>query len=301
MKHKKQRVGTVLDYFIGVLMIAILLLITFLLPQVYSAWSDSKGVNQIHVMEREDFSFKKLVEMTFQEKVQQMMESLETKNELRRTLYLTGTEAADKELLEGIREALEITAQYQMLPDLSGYDIENHIVYAEYYNLNGDIAEGEELAFWDIRFSDYETFDLVLRIDAHEFVIYQAELYCGEVTEYLSQLTGNDPIVAETLNGQFAEGCDKYFEVEGYDILTEKSSDEMAIMLGYERGAYAVYRDPCLNGYLNREGIRWGFVPMTVALERGNTVNEWGYRGVVGYFADVYGVDVYEEPMSEIN
>ncbi|MGN0432078.1 MAG: hypothetical protein ACI4EQ_06950 [Lachnospiraceae bacterium] len=301
MKQKNKKQGHVLDYFIGVLMIVILMLITFLLPQLYSAFSDSKDLNQVHVMDREDFSFKKLVEMTTEEKVQQMMEALQSKSELRRTLHLTGTEAADKELLEGVREALEITAQYQMLPDLSAYDIENNIVYADYYNLGGDMEEGKELAFWNIRFSDYQTFDFTLRIDANEFIIYQAELYCIEVTEYLNQFIGDDLTIIETLNGQFAEGCDKYFEAEGYDILTGKWSEEMAIMLGYERGEYAIYKDPCLNGYLKGEGIRWGFVPMTVAFERVNTVNEWGYRGIVGYFEDVYGVDVYEESHSEIN
>lgn len=295
MKSKQQGTGHILDYFIGVLMITILLMMAFLLPQLYSAYSDSNDLKQVHVMEREDFSFKKLVETTIQEKVQQMMEGLSAQTGLKRTLYLAGTEAADKELLEGIREAMELMTQYQMLPDISGYDLENNIVYAEYYNLNGDMEEGEELAFWNIRFSDYETFDVSLRIDAHEYVIYQAELYCMEVTEYLGWLTEGDMAESETLNAQFAEGCDKYFEAEGYDILTDRSAEEMAIRLGYERGEYVIYRTPCLNSYLNCQGIRWGFVPMTVAMEKGNTLNEWGYRGIEGYFYNVYGIDVYEE------
>ena len=301
MKNKKKRHGYILDYFIGILLVTILLLITFLLPELYSAYMDTKDLNRVQVMERENFSFKELVDMTIQDKVQQMMATLDTKNELRRTLYLVGKDAADAELLERLREALDITIQYQMLPNISGYDLENNIVYAEYYNLSDGMAESEEIAFWNIRFSDYQTFDFTFRIDAAGPVIYQAELYCIEVSEYLKQLTGGDVVVAETLNMQFVEGCEKYYEVDGYDILTEKWSEEIAIMFGYERGEYAVYRDPCLNGYLNWEGIRWGFVPMTVALEKGNTVNEWGYRGIVGYYDDVYGADIYEEPVTESN
>lgn len=296
MKNKKKRHGYILDYFISILLVTILVLITFLLPEIYSTFMDTKELNRIQVMEREDFSFRELVDMTIQEKVQQMMAALDSKDGLRRTLYLEGKDAADAELLERLREALDITIQYQMLPDISAYDLENNIVYAEYYNISDGTLDTEEIAFWNIRFSDYQTFDFSFRIDATETVIYQAELYCIEVSEYLKLLTGQDTAVTETLNMQFIEGCEKYFEVEGYDILTSKWLEEIAIMFGYERGEYAVYRDPCLNGYLNWEGIRWGFVPMTVALEKGNTVNEWGYRGIVGYYADVYGADIYEEP-----
>lgn len=301
MKNKRKRHGYILDYFICILLVTILLLITFLLPELYSAFMDTKELNRVQVMEREDFSFKELVDMTIQDKVQQMMAALDSKNELRRSLYLEGKDAADAELLERLREALDITIQYQMLPDISAYDLENNMVYAEYYNLSDGTQDTEEIAFWNIRFSDYQTFDFTFRIDATEAVIYQAEIYCIEVSEYLKKLTGGDVSVTETLNMQFVEGCEKYYEVEGYDILTEKWSEEIAIMFGYERGEYAVYRDPCLNGYLNWEGIRWGFVPMTVALERGNTVNEWGYRGIVGYYEDVYGADIYEEPLTENN
>ena len=73
MKNKKKRHGCILDYFISILLVTILVLITFLLPEIYSTFMDTKELNRIQVMEREDFSFRELVDMTIQEKVQQMM------------------------------------------------------------------------------------------------------------------------------------------------------------------------------------------------------------------------------------
>ena len=109
----------------------------------------------------------------------------------------------------------------------------------------------------------------------------------------------DDKEVTAFLNRQFMDGCNEYFEVEGYDAMTDAAYGEMVLMLGYERGEYAVYRGPCTSSLLGSEGIRWGFVPMTVALERGNAIREWGYQGIETYFLDVYGIVVYEETQTE--
>lgn len=297
MEHKKKN-GGMLDYAIGVLMITILLLATFLLPQVYSVFVDSKDINRIHVVEREDFNFANPVEMTVGEKIQRMMAALDGRGTLQKTLLLSGTEIS-AELMQQIREALEFAAQYKLIPDVSAYDLEHNIVTAEYYSISESATESVENAFWNFRFTDSQTFDLTLRIDAGEYVIYQMELYCAEALEYHTQLMSDDREVTEFLNRQFIEGCEAYFEIEGYDVMTDVAYGEMAIMLGYERGEYAVYRGPCTSSLLESEGIRWGFVPMTVALEKGNVVREWGYQGIAAYFFDVYGIEVYEEKRTE--
>ncbi|MBD5497769.1 MAG: hypothetical protein HDR11_08405 [Lachnospiraceae bacterium] len=297
MKTKKKN-GGMLDYAIGVLMITILLLATFLLPQLYSVIVDSKDLNRIHVVERESFYFANPVEMTVGEKVQKMMEALSGRGTLQRTLYLSGSEISG-ELLQRVREALGFAAKYKLIPDVSAYDLEHNVVTAEYYAISNGATENVENAFWNLRFTDSETFDLTIRIDAKEYVIYQMELYCAEALEYNTQLMSDDKEVVEFLNGQFMDGCNEYFEVEGYEAMTDVAYGEMILMLGYERGEYAVYRGPCTSSLLSSEGIRWGFVPMTVALERGNAIREWGYRGIETYFLDMYGVEVYEDSQTE--
>lgn len=297
METKKKN-GGMLDYAIGVLMITILLLATFLLPQLYSVVVDNKDLNRIHVVERESFSFTNPVEMTVGEKVQRMMAALSGKGTLQRTLYLSGSEISG-ELLQRIRDALEFAAQYKLIPDVSAYDLEHNVVTAEYYSISDSTAENVDNAFWNLRFTDSETFDLTIRVDANEYVIYQVELYCAEALEYNTQLMSDDKEVIEFLNRQFMDGCEEYFEVEGYDAMTDTAYGEMVLMLGYERGEYAVYRGPCTSSLLGSEGIRWGFVPMTVALERDNALREWGYQGIVTYFLDRYGIEVYEERQTE--
>lgn len=300
MKTRKEKSSNLLDYAIGFLMIMILVLATFLMPQAYSVFVDSKDLNQVHALEREDFSFKNPVVTTLYERVQQMMEAFDGNNTMGRTLYLSGTEVTDKEMLEDVREALGIVIQYGLLPDISAYEIEKHVVYAEYYNLSGGTAENTELAFWNIRFSDHETFDLTLRIDAGEYIIYQAELYCVEATEYITQLMSDDKEVAAYLNEQFMASSEAYFEAEGYGALTDVNYGDMVFMLGYERGEYGIYHSPCTNGYLDGEGIRWGFVPMTVALENSGVIREWGYGGVENYYFDLFGVEIYEDSATEM-
>lgn len=302
MNNNSEKRGGVLDYAIGILTITILILATFLMPQGYSAIIDNNDLNMVHVVERESFSFKSPVGLTVRERIQQMMESIVKKGVLKRTLYLNGQEVTDGELLVGVREAMQIAAQYNLLPDISAYDIENNIIYAEYYNLSDSTAENAEstkIAFWNIRFSDYETFDFTFRVDASEYIIYQAELYCGEVADYLTQLMSDDKEVTAFLNGQFIEGCESYLESEGYDVMTDVSYGDMALMLGYERGEYALYRAHCANGYIDGDGIRWGFVPMTIALEKSNAAKDWGYKGIEGYYRDLYHIDIYEEATTE--
>lgn len=299
MKDKREGNNRILDYAIGILMITILLLATFLMPQAYSALVDNKDLNQSHLIERENFSFTSPVEITLNERVQRMMEALEQQSGLKRTLYLNGEEVTDGELLEGVREALEIAVKYDLIPDILSYDIENNVVYAEYYNLSDSTKENTETAFWNLRFSDYKTFDFTIRIDAADFIIYQVELYCQEITEYLSQLTSDDKEVIEWLNTWFMDNSEAYFEGEGYGALSDVSYSQMVFMMGYERGEYALYHATCTNGYLEMEGLRWGFVPMTVAMEGGSNTKEWGYEGIESYYYKLFGIDIYEERRTE--
>lgn len=295
MKNKQEKGNALLDYGIGILSVTILILITFLMPQFYSTIMDRKDLNQPHVVERETFNFRNPISMTVKERVQQMMETMEKREGARPTLYLSGEDVTDGELLEGIREAMRIAAQYNLMPDLSDYDIEKYILYAEYYNMTDSTENSTEIAFWTLRFSDYESFDILLRVDAVDYIIYQAEIYCAEAEAFVMEITSLDLEVVSYQNNLFAEGSEAYFEVEGYDILTDINNYEMLLQMGYERGEYAVYRSTANNGYLDSTGIRWGFVPMTVALERGSGLRDWTYGSIRSYFYLRYDIDVYED------
>lgn len=295
MKNRQEKGNALLDYGIGILSVSILILITFLMPLLFNILMDRNDLNQPHVMERETFNFRNPVSMTVRERVQQMMENLDRREGVRRTFYLTGEDVVDGELLDGIREAMRITAQYNLMPDLSAYDIEHHIIEAEYYNLTDNAEDSTEVAFWNLRFSDYQTFDFLLRVDAVDYIIYQAEFYCAEAEAYVMEITSLDWEVISYQNKLFAEGCEAYFEGEGYDILTELTNYELLLQMGYERGEYTVYRSTANNGHLDTTGMRWGFVPMTVALERGSSLWEWGFGGIESYFFIRYEIDVYED------
>lgn len=289
-KHEKP--GGMLDYTIAVLMIMILILATFLMPQMFSAVVDEKDLNQVHAVERESFSFETLVDMTVGERVQQVMVVINNKNSVRRTLALNDGEVLDRNLYDGLKEAIGIAVLHKLMPDISAYDIESNIVYAEYYNLSDGATENAETGFWTLRFSDYETFDFTFRVDATEYIIYQAELYCAEVTEYIAQITSDDKEVVEFLNNQFMDGCGAYYEAEGYGPLTDLTYGDMVFLMGFERGEYGFYHSPCENASFAAMGIRWGFVPITIALENGSSIKEWGYKGIVDYYKNLYGIDI---------
>lgn len=292
---RRDRNGGMLDYTIAVLMIAILILATFLMPKMFSTLVDSKDLNQVHAVEREEFSFETLVDMTVNERVQQVMTAVTSKNSLRRTLALDDGELLNRELYEGLCEAIDIAVRNKLLPDISSYDIENNIVYAEYFNLSDNNTENAETGFWTLRFSDSETFDFMFRVDAGEYIIYQAELYCAEVTEYIAQITSDDKEVVEFYNRQFMDGCNAYYEAEGCGALTDLTYGDMVFLMGFERGEYGFYHSPCESGAFAATGIRWGFVPITTALENGSSITEWGYKGIVDYYRKLYGIDLENE------
>lgn len=289
---KREKGSSVLDYAIGVLLITIIVLATFLMPQAYSALVDRKDLNKVHAVDREQFSFENPVEIAVSDRVQQMLEALNRKEALRRPLYLKGSEVTDGELLQGIRESMGIAVQYGILPDITGYDIENNIIYAEYYNLSNEGTKGAETGFWNIRFSDYETFDFTFRVDAVNYMIYQTEIYCVEAKEYLNHFGAESRENQANLNREFMEESASYFEAEGYGALTDMAQGEFAFLMGYERGEYGLYHAPCNSSYLEERGIRWGFASMTIALEGGVYTKEWGYKGIRDYYRDMYGVDI---------
>ena len=293
--ENKSRFGGMLDYSIGILMIAILILATFLLPNAYSTFVDNQDLNQIHIVEREDFSFGNPVELVVGEQVQQIMGVLAERSSLRRTLSLTGSEMADTQLIDSVKEALIIAAQYKLLPDLTAYELEKYIVNAEYYNLSDNTTESADAGFWKLRFSDYAAFDFCFYVDAARYIIYQAEVYSPEVTEYVIQLISDDLEVVSFLHNQFMEGCGEYFEAEGYETLTDMTCGDMVFMMGFERGEYAMYHSPAENGFLGEQGIRWGFIPMTAALESGAAAQEWNYMGVVAYYEEMFSIDLSGE------
>lgn len=284
MENNHDRYPRLLDYAIGILTITILTMVTFLMPQVYSALMDKQDLNQVHAIERESFSFDKLIDIRVYERIQQMMEKVSGRTRLRRTFYLAGSEVTDQEFMEGIRESLSIAAQYELIPDVSSYDIENNLVYVEYYNLSDSTTESMETAFWEIHFSDNTSFEFIIWLDANDSILYQAEMYCKETDDLCRYLTSTSGDVVSQLNNTFMEKSESYFEAEGYEAITDVTTGNLFFRMGYERGEYASYRVISNSATLNKTGIRWGFVPMTVALE--------GNSALTGY-----GVENYEEQL----
>lgn len=292
MKQKNEKNGSILDYSISILLMLILALSTYLAPFAYSNFSDNKDMREAHAVEREGFSFRAPVESNAGEKVQSMMAALVNTNGLQKTMSLSETELNTGEVFGGVKEAIGIAISCKLLPDISAYDLEHNIVYVDYYNVSDASSEDTDMAFFCIRFSDNATFDFTFRVDASDYIIYQAEIYCAEASEYVEQVDSDDKEVVAYLNDQFTENAGKYFESEGYDVLTDNTQSELLIIMGYERGEYAVYHTVCQNTNMGISGLRWGFVPMTVALEDGAATQEWGYQRIVDYFYDKYQIEI---------
>ena len=288
MKSKREKMSVLMDYTIALLMVLILVLGTYLMPQIYSVYTDDKDLNQIHVVEREEFELKSPVDISIHDRVQQVLSTVLGKGNLKITLQLDGKGVTDTKLLEGIRESMAIAAQYKLFPDLSAYEIEKNIIYAEYYNLSTDATEGAGVGFWVIRFSDHATFDFTFCVDANHYTIYMAELYCAEVSQYLAEATADD-FVVNFYNQEFMEGSASYYEAEGYDAFTDLNYQDMFFVMGFERDDYGMYHTPSKNGYLNAQGIRWGFYSIAKGLMGNAAAKEWDFKTIQGYFNDKYG------------
>ncbi len=289
MKNKREMMSVLMDYAIAFLMVLILVLGTYLMPHIYSAYTDDKVLNQIYAVEREEFELKSPVDTPVYERVQQILSAVLGKSNLKVTLQLDGKDVTDTKLLAGVRESMTIAFQYNLFPDISAYDIENNIVYAEYYNLSQETAEGTGVGFWIIRFSDHATFDFTFCVDASLYTIYMAELYCSEISGYLEEITSDDLLVVNFYNEEFMEGSASYYEAEGFDPSTHLTFSDMFFVMGYERGDYGMYHTPCKNGYINTQGVRWGFYSIAKGLLGNAATREWGFKTIQGYFNDRYG------------
>ena len=284
-----------IDYLTGFLMILILGMGSFLAPNVYSNIVDRRDMNQEYVVERQGFTFGEPIQMNVEQRVQNMMEALSGNPNLQSSIAFVDTGLDGRDFMAGIKEAVDIAISCKLIPDISNYEIENNIVYADFYNITDETSDSSEAAFFKIRFSDYKTFDFIFYIDASEFIIYQAEVYCAEAVEYVAQITSDDKEVVEYLNNQFVNNAAVYFEAEGFDILTNILNDEVVAMFGYERGEYALYHNVCNYGSFEGDGIRWGFVPMVMAMTNKEPGKEWDNKRIDEYFQDKYGIEVVEE------
>ena len=174
MKQKNEKNGSILDYSISILLMLILALSTYLAPFAYSNFSDNK---EARAVEREGFSFRAPVESNAGEKVQSMMAALVNTNGLQKTMSLSETELNTGEVFGGVKEAIGIAISCKLLPDISAYDLEHNIVYVDYYNVSDASSEDTDMAFFCIRFSDNATFDFTFRVDASDYIIYQANMW----------------------------------------------------------------------------------------------------------------------------
>lgn len=183
--QKKKMKNNKIKYAICTVLLFLLIGGTIGFPVFYNYQSDRKTFHTVHSVEREEIVLYNPQDSNRKETVSAFIKNIVNSDGVSYVFSLNGTEGmVVTDLIKGLEKEIENGIQSGLLPDISGYDLENGAVVAEYWNIESDSYLINQRACWILQFGDGETFGFVFLIDAYTYTIYYAWLNCEETQQY---------------------------------------------------------------------------------------------------------------------
>lgn len=201
---------SILNYVICFTLVGILILGTFLLPQVYSYHVDSKSIGNVRYEHREEPALAWDMDMSVKDRTA-IVTNLVSEEGLNLSLNLKADQIYGDELIESVRQEIWWAAECGVLPaelmEIS-FDETKGALSADYYLLSSSVVEYGEMALWRVQFSDAENRRISLLLDAHNHKIYYGEIVGREWGEAWMR---NKERGGE---GAYMSACMQYYETE---------------------------------------------------------------------------------------
>lgn len=210
MKSKgEDRSGMILNYVLCFTLVGILILGTFLFPQVYNYQTDSRIIGKVYLESRDELALMSGLKLSVKDRTA-IVTNMVSEEGLNLFMNLGENQWNDEELMKSIVQEIRWAVECEVLPE-EMEEIEfgrwTGNLSADYFTISSAMEYGE-LALWKIEYSDYETFEITLLVDAVNFKIYYGEIWGGGIPEAWQRDREGETV------GAYMSACMQYYEAE---------------------------------------------------------------------------------------
>lgn len=168
----------VLNFIISFTMVGILLLGTFLLPQLYGYQVDRNTIGRVIYAERDDVSLGGELILSILDRTA-IVTNLVSEGGMSMYLNLDSTQLLNGDLIDRLVEEIAWAVGWGMLPEellKVDFGAEGANLKVDYFLLGNNTTEYGDMALWHVSFNDYEKYQIDILFDAENYKIYYAEL-----------------------------------------------------------------------------------------------------------------------------
>ncbi len=180
--------GEIYNYMIGVGLIVMLVIGTYFLPMIFSFQLDSQTIGKVTYLERDEFAFNTNLSVAPADRINTITGYVKQRG-MASSIHLSDVQMESGGLMEDVREAVKLATAKGFLPT----SVEEYIstegeimAYANYFYLDTMQQGFDEIALWEVTFTNYADVDIMLLLDASNLLIYYAEcLYPFAIEDYI--------------------------------------------------------------------------------------------------------------------
>ncbi|MBQ9124000.1 MAG: hypothetical protein IJY10_11020 [Lachnospiraceae bacterium] len=249
-KSKPVDYGLALNYTMCFILVGILILGTFLLPQFYGYQLDRNTIGQVIYTERDKVALRGDLILSVLDRTA-IVTNLVSEGGMSMYLNLDSTQLQSGDLLERLKEEIAWAVGWGVLPEemlAVDFSSESGDLKVDYFLLGSNTTEYGDMALWRVSYNDYEKYQVDLLFDAENYKIYYAELGGAALADMW--------LVDKIMKGEGAYmlACMSYYEAENAeDIYKEK-------IFGIEdAGVYGWYDEREDKTKLDQRAIIFGF------------------------------------------
>lgn len=200
----------VLNFIISFTMVGILLLGTFLLPQLYGYQVDRNTIGRVIYAERDDVSLGGELILSVLDRTA-IVTNLVSEGGMSMYLNLDSTQLSNGDLIDRLVEEIAWAVGWGMLPEellKVDFNAEGANLQVDYFLLGNNTTEYGDMALWHVAFNDYEKYQIDILFDAENYKIYYAELGGSALSDAW--------LVKKIMSGSgaYMMACMAYYEAE---------------------------------------------------------------------------------------
>lgn len=201
--------GTILNYILCFTLVGIMILGTFLLPQVYNYQTDNRNIGRVSLESRSGLALMADLKLSVNDRTA-IVTNMVNEEGLNLFMNLGENQWNDEELVKNVAQEIRWAVECEVLPEEMAeiaFDRWAGNLSADYFTISS-AAEYGDLALWKIEYSDNESFEITLLIDAGNYKIYYGEIWGGGIPEAWQRDREREA------DGAYMSACMQYYEFE---------------------------------------------------------------------------------------
>lgn len=209
-KRTEGNTGSFLNYIICFTLVGIMILGTFLMPQIYSYHVDSKNIGNVNYEQREEVALATDRNLSVKDRTA-IVTNLVSEGGISLSMNLDADQLYDDEWLESVKQEIKNAVECGILPvemEQIDFDEAKGTLSADYYQLSNSVTEYGEMALWSVQYKVADEYEVTLLVDAENHKIYYGELSGGAISDawMRNREKGGE--------GAYMNACMRYYEAE---------------------------------------------------------------------------------------